>query len=757
MTHLRLSDAPFALGRRWLWGLGLALALAGCGEEAAAPAPAPAPPPPAPPEPEPEPEPPPPPPPPGEPFLVSIVLPAADDDDECMGQVLCPDDGTDPDSAMAQVNRKAVVVSSHAGRVQPLFLPGAPAANIAVGENALFEFTTWSLLQREAFTTGAAFEFTRSAPANAAQAPGPVGNTVHITCNPFTCSEALAPPPGEPGAPPPPPPPPPPLEESAVCGDVEVDFQLNMGAVFNGGNGSTEAGLGIDLGWTYTSNVDGMVEHVLGSRRYPGSDAEASSVPTFLNMARDGEANQFGGGELEDADDAIAEIPSNGEEEQKPDGSGGTVPDFVANIKAMWDAVKKARTGGGPIRNGDLDCLPTRDFESGNKWLDGLEYSYEDLAYSDGRVATGRPRTTRPGGPGDCFRLVTNGFTSDGPNNPNRQNYLPAYELHFTPKTPLRWVGSEVKWPTDEDPLGGLSCETTVFAAAEQIDICDAFEAEAEAYWDDGLEGPFSWFPITDGDDRLVRIEIRQNKFVAPNEPTSGPKLMRRAPGSQFTNLWLSNRRALASVKHYQTDDLRPGPLKLGPLSIDGNQRDYNLYWWHCDAGLAPGSWPWGSHGFSPTDFEQTPPLDPPVRTRPRVLLAFELEDSDGNPIYGDFGKLDVGDDGVADNYESDAQECSNSDGAKCNADDVLFEGEIEFVLYQDQPDRCSWTADVSLTCKWDANGGTAEEIRSATPDGCPDPNVAAAARGHCNGDVPAGKDSEVATGVAKFLTCTVN
>ena len=740
MTHqTRLSDAPPALGGGRLWGLGLlALALAGCGEEAATPAPAPAPPPPAPPPPEPEPEPPPPPPPPpppGEPFLVSIVPPASDDDDDCMGQVLCPDDGTDPDSAMARVNRMAMVVTSHAGTVRPLFASGAGSATIAVGENSPFEFTTWSLLQRAAVSTGATFEFTRSATANAGQAPGPVADTVYITCNPFVCSEAQASPPGAPS-----------LADSAICSDVDVDFQLNMGAVFNGGNASDEAGPGIDLGWTYTSNTDGMVEHVFGSRRYPGSDVTATSVSKSLKMKRDGDANQFGGGTLmtgAKALDAVAELA---------EGDKHTT---------MWETMRLARTGAGPIRNGDLDCLPTRDVESKNKWIEGLEYSYEDLLYSDGKAATGRPRTTRPR---DCFRLVTNGFISDGKQNPNRQNALPDYELHFTPTTALSWVGSKVKWPANEDPFADLSCETTVFAAAEQVDVCDAFQAEAEAYWDDGLEGSFGWFPITNSteeEDRLVRIEIRPKKFVAPNAaPTpSGPKLMRRAPGSHFTNLWLSNTHDPKTAKAYQK--FQEAHDDGGVPSFDDNQQDYNLYWWHCDASLTPEeiAGTYGSHGFSPQESAQ----DPDVRIRPRVLLAFEIEDDDDDPMYGDFGKLDVDNlfdeddddpDGKADNYPStnrDAHECSDSDGEGCDAKDVLLEGEIEFVLYQDQPDRCSWTANVSLTCDWDANGGgkSGAVLRSGTLDCTP----SSSDEGKCNGDAAAGEDQ----GVEDFLTCTVN
>ena len=761
------------------------LALTACGDDEAAPAPAPAPPPAPPPAPEPEPEPePPPPPPPAEPFLVSIVPPASDDDDDCMGQVLCPDDGTDPTKAMAMVNPMAMVNSSHAGRITPMFVEGAPAAAIMSGANTPFEFTTWSILQADALMDGATFAVTRVEAAGAGQEPMPVGDMMYITCNPFACSEAMAMAPAAPE-----------LKDSAICDDVEVDFRLAMGAVHNAANDLGEetdpddeedagtraarrGGLGVDLGWTYTSNVDGSVEHVFGSSKVPGSKVTATSSPMALTMAKDEKAkiNFFGPGGV-DEDGRVVDVAKALE--------GIDAGNAKKNLGS-------ARTTEGPIRNGALDCLPTLDLPV---LVDDLEYSYEELLYSKGRASGGRATAK----PDECFRLITNGYgDSKNPGNETRRfDYLPDYELHFTPDAGLTWEGSKLEWAAGKDPLAKIKCPATAFAAADQVDLCSAFQDEAAAYWGKGLEGDFSWFPITehkaevdhDGNsatdkvpmDRLVRIEIRRKEFVAPDssvEP-SGPKWMIRAPGSRFTSMWLSYRGDSGDAATHQLSSNESDAK--GMDGIHGNLMDVDLYRW---GGSSTGT-PAAAYdatadpkvddfagGFSPLEGASVRP----VRIRPRVLLAFDIEDSDGDPMFGDLGKQDVGKraetggaldgkpDGNADNYpetNSDAYECSDSDGKGCDADDVELEGEIEFVMYQDRPDVCSWTESVSLTCSWDANGAADGKLVSWRVDAdaaaCDDPS--ADSGGSCNGDRAKGVATATGAviGVSSFLTCTVN
>ena len=714
-------------------------ALTACGGEEAAPAPAPAPPPTPPPAPEPDPEPPTPTPPPAEPFLVSIVPPASEDDEDCSGQVLCPDDGTDPAAAMATVNPMAMVNSSHAGTITPMFAEGAPRAAITPGANTPFEFTTWSLLQADALMDGAAFALTRVESAGAGQAPLPVGDTLYITCNPFACSEAQATAPAAPE-----------LKDSAVCDDVEVDFRLTAGAVSNAENGApaNAGGLGVDLGWTYTSGVDGSVEHVFGSSRWAGSDAKATSRPRPLTMAKDEKAkiNFFGPGGLDSVETVL-----------------GTVASTDTTAEAVRGRLGSARTTEGPIRNGALDCLPALDLESDDAAVDDAHYSYRELLYSDGKASGGRA----PARPKNCFRLITNGYAEsrDPANESNRFDYLPDYELHFTPERGLAWKGSAVEWAAGEDPLAGIECPATVFAAAEQVNLCSAFQAEAAAYWGDGLDGgSFDWFPITDGtgaDSRLARIEIRRKDFVSPaarGTPT-GPKSMLRAPGSRFTSLWLSYRGDPDVAARRQLTS-NASPDANGVEGIDGTLLDVDLYRWGGSSAAAPSAAPDADFGggFSPDDGS----LGPAVRIRPRVLLAFDIEDSDGDPIFGDLGKLDAADggDGKADNYpesNSDAHACSDSDGDGCDAE-VTLTGEIELSLYQDQADRCSWSTTVSLTCTWDADGNEKVEdggFSSGDPGACGnhDETGAGNTEGDCNGDAAQG----VGQTVAHFLSCTLN
>ena len=108
--------------------------------------------------------------------------------------------------------------------------------------------------------------------------------------------------------------------------------------------------------------------------------------------------------------------------------------------------------------------------------------------------------------------------------------------------------------------------------------------------------------------------------------------------------------------------------------------------------------------------------------TRKGLVLA--LLDSDGDPMYGDIGKVDRrrktpgsatakknsadGTDGIADNYsDKDNEACSDDDGADgCDAKmtimrDVTF---ISGTAFECEADRT-----LAIECTWDAQGGLAD------------------------------------------------
>ena len=144
---------------------------------------------------------------------------------------------------------------------------------------------------------------------------------------------------------------------------------------------------------------------------------------------------------------------------------------------------------------------------------------------------------------------------------------------------------------------------------------------------------------------------------------------------------------------------------------------------------------------------------------------AIELHDTDGDPKYGDFGKVNTikttaGDNNdTADNYSgnSDAEKCSAEDGGAaakltkddddnvtgvtaystlCDAEDVEMEVTLNFHDFgasKAAAHACKASRTLSITCQWDADGGIGR-LASDTP-------VAAIAPGN----------------IDKFLSCKVN
>ena len=97
------------------------------------------------------------------------------------------------------------------------------------------------------------------------------------------------------------------------------------------------------------------------------------------------------------------------------------------------------------------------------------------------------------------------------------------------------------------------------------------------------------------------------------------------------------------------------------------------------------------------------------------VIWQF-VEDADGDPKHGDFGKVDLrgsdrysrvagndrlDPDGMADNYTGDARPCTDLDGEGC---DAQWSEDYE-VLFADGIFGCDTTRMVTISCEWDAQG----------------------------------------------------
>ena len=245
-------------------------------------------------------------------------------------------------------------------------------------------------------------------------------------------------------------------------------------------------------------------------------------------------------------------------------------------------------------------------------------------------------------------------------------NYFGGYSLELTPKGADVGWGSEVQW--EEDPFEDLECESKMYSASEMVDVCELFEEEVDAAlgspWA-GSRGTSVSAVVLNGrsTDTNVNTQIEWLEIAAPTSAMS----------RRFQTLWFSNN--------------------------DGgrNRPDTDIY---VDTdGTATGT--------------------------QRAPLLLKVVDGDNDPMFGDFGKVDlvaVGADGIfdgasdsnfnadankpdgnADNYDGDdAEKCSDADGLGCDAE---FSEEIEVTFASGTALNCSVKKTVTISCEWDAQG----------------------------------------------------
>jgi len=263
--------------------------------------------------------------------------------------------------------------------------------------------------------------------------------------------------------------------------------------------------------------------------------------------------------------------------------------------------------------------------------------------------------------PDECFRVSTMGSATSG------ANYFGGYSLELTPKGADVGWGSEVQW--EEDPFEDLECESKMYSASEMVDVCELFEEEVDAAlgspWA-GSRGTSVGFVVLGGRSDTVTDVNTQLEWLTIPAPTS------------------------AMSRRFQT-------LRFANNDGGRNRPDTDIYV-DTDDGTA------GTQ---------------------RAPLLLKIVDGDNDPMYGDFGKVDlvaVGADGVfngasdpnfnanankpdgnADNYDGDdAEKCSDADGLGCDAE---FSTEIDVTFASGTALNCSVKKTVTISCEWDAQG----------------------------------------------------
>ena len=589
------------------------------------------------------------------PLTVSMSPPDADADRACLGQPFCPDSGKDAKTAMATVNTKMMVTSSHSARITPMFMEGAGSVVAAAGSDRTpFAHVSWSATQLAVARDGAVFMFEKVT-VGAGQEAMPTGDVVYITCGPFRCSDAATDAPPRPAIT---------LEDSAVCQEFEASLDLVKGIASNGaardtgGERIATTNIGLDFGFTYTATHAATVTHEFtglasdggGAYRVNGGSVAPASTPTGLPLA--------------------------------PRGAGRTAVNHFGGALNR-DDMRGTQDQPGPIRNGYDNGDPVDCYDEENLALpESADRGYEIANSSLGRVI-GRLKR-----PEHCARLITDGIYEVAPAgkaSPNWRNYLAGYRVRFTPTAAVAWGGSAVAWSSlEDDPFDGLACPDRAFEVTDLVDVCRDFEDEVDAYWGEGIGagGPFqveyaaSAAGVTVATHELTHIVIR-NKANSDNTQI-GTEFAYRPRGSRHAHMWLVDSRTTGAAD-----------------GIDGTREDSDLYYAdeNTDARLGTGG---GDLEGSGGDGDWRP------------LMVLDLRDQDGDPKYGDFGKVDFDGNGKADNttaIDDDASRaCTASDGgAGCDAE-MTFDLSATFTRIRDT-DACTRTIEQSITCTWDADG----------------------------------------------------
>ena len=339
-----------------------------------------------------------------------------------------------------------------------------------------------------------------------------------------------------------------------------------------------------------------------------------------------------------------------------------------------------------------MDLSTATDVDGNATWGDGIQISTDDSVrpLADGTnsacetyAASATAGDRGVDQPDNCFRI-----------DASPADYLSGYSVEVAAK------GSAVTWGNvdwEDDPFEDLTCDSMMFAAADQAGICDLFEMEVDQALEAGWVGDANGDGDTadTGDRGAVSIIVDTTDTDAVTEWRAG---LRSASSYRFKTLWF--------------DDNLDGKLpKAGTSAFTyGREMLNDIYG---DAS--------GEANFA---------------NNVQVIWQSLLDD-DGDLMRGDFGKVDQvhatdvaattgvneatepgNPDGIADNTtadQSDVRKCTEADGGD-DADGTICDAswsETFSVLFADGLYGCTTTREVTISCEWDASGEIAQTLRS--------------------------------------------
>ena len=312
--------------------------------------------------------------------------------------------------------------------------------------------------------------------------------------------------------------------------------------------------------------------------------------------------------------------------------------------------------------------------------------------------------------PDECYRVRVVGNASA--NSPKLQNYLDGYSVEVA-ATDSEVAWGDVDWETN--PFEDLECESMTFSIGDMVDVCEMFEDEVDQALDGGWGGSKGTVGIatTEPDGTAADANPHPSKVLMWHVGVPG------ASADRFKTLWfddnLNGKLKKDATDGDGPDDANPRPMQEGDtdgvFDVEANNL-HDLYDDNGDNGNIEAIW------------------------------QFTI-DEDNDPVYGDFGKVDlytpneddetelcveagtdgaatdtcaedqdVEPDGMADNYHGRrAAKCDPDDGGD-DACDAMWSMDFD-VTFADGTFGCSTKRTVTISCEWDAQG----QMRSNPPD----------------------------------------
>ena len=288
-----------------------------------------------------------------------------------------------------------------------------------------------------------------------------------------------------------------------------------------------------------------------------------------------------------------------------------------------------------------------------------------DAEYTDPRSGLHKPDS--------CFRVTAAGSATSG------TNYLGGYSIELAAKdSGVSW--GNVAW--DPDPFKDLKCESMTYMATDvmEADVCELFNEEVgramDKKWGGSKGTTVTFLTGTSTSSRPARSAYAALSATNTNHHLVALQIEAPAAESRrFASLW------------YNDNDRR---------ADSRNRSNHNLY---------------GTSGIGPTGAACTDLTADDCYLPP---LHIELVDEDGDPKYGDFGKVDlakrnsagtahvIGEDGTAESAAGGESRCSHSDGEGC---DGMLEETITVTFDAGLAMGCTYKQEVTISCTWDANG----------------------------------------------------